>query len=383
MNSELKYWIWLAQRAGRANKKIRSLFFKTENPGQIYKMSATELRNCGLLDERSAAKLSDKSLDDAEKIISDCIEKGCNIITYDSPEYPYRLKEIEGFPYVLYHRGKHFDFKNSFAIGIVGTRKASKYGYEAATTIASELAYNKALIISGMALGIDGAAQRAAMRAGYPVVSVLGSGIDIPSPVLNEDIYEYCVKNGAVYSEYPPGTPGLRQNYPARNRIISGLSVGVVVIEAGEKSGSLITAKYALDQNRDVFAVPGMITSANGMGTNKLLKERAYIVTSVEDILDEYRGMFVDEEEIKSYSSYRRSSEYEMEGFLASFDNLTPLEKEISEMLIPLPQSADALSEKMGVPVSKILATLTLLEIKGAVKTAPGNKFALKVEREG
>lgn len=383
MNTELKYWIWFSLRAGSVNKRIRRLFVEIENPEEIYNMSYQQLRNTGILDEKSAARLSDKDISEAEKILSVCVEKGYNVVTYSSKEYPARLREITDFPYLLYHRGKHFDFESSFAISIVGTRNATKYGYESATKIATELARNRALIISGMALGIDGAAQRAAMRAGYPTVSVLGSGIDVVAPALNEDIYNYCVENGAVYSEYPPGMPGLRQNYPARNRIISGLSVGVVVIEAGERSGSLITAGYAFEQNRDVFAVPGMITSSNATGTNRLLKDQAYIVTSVEDILNEYRGMFVLDKEIQTCISHDSNHEYEAEGFVSSFVNLTPLEKEIANKLIPVPRSTDYLSDAIGVPISKILATLTMLEIKGVVKTAPGNKFALKIEREG
>lgn len=383
MKTHLRYWIWFSLKAGSTNKRIRRLFLEIGNPEEIYKMSYQQLINTRLLDERSAARLSDKDISEAERILSVCMDKGYNIVTYSDDKYPARLREITDFPYLLYHRGNHYDFKSSFAISIVGTRNASKYGYESATRIATELAYNKALVVSGMALGIDGAAQRAAMRAGCPTVAVLGSGIDVVAPALNEDIYNYCVENGAVYSEYPPGMPGLRQNYPARNRIISGLSVGVVVIEAGEKSGSLITAGYAFEQNRDVFAVPGMITSVKATGTNRLLKEQAYIVTSVEDILNEYRGMFITDEEIKACSLRKDNSHAEMECFVNSFSGLTPLEKEIAEKLIPLPRSSDYLSEATGIPVSKVLATLTMLEIKGVVKTAPGNKFVLKVEREG
>lgn len=380
---DIIYWIWFAKRVFYKNKYGRELFEHFKEPKTIYELSERELSELNIPDNTLVGRLLDKSLDEETEILNKCAVNGYNIIPYNHKHYPERLKHIPDYPYLLYHRGKHFNFTDSFAIAVVGTRKSSGYGDEIAYKLGRDLAYNGALVISGMALGIDGQAQQGAMSIDCPTVAVLGSGIDVIQPKSNKRLYEYMLANGAIYSEYPPGAPGIRSNFPQRNRLISGLSVGVVVVEAEERSGSLITAEYALNQGKDVFAVPNTILNPKGKGTNKLIKENAYIVTSVNDILDEYKGMFIKENEIRSFDEEKHNREFMADYFIKNLENITPLEKEILNSLKNEALTSDLIADKTELPIEKVVAAMTLLEIKGAVKTAPGNKFALNIERNG
>ncbi len=381
---DIIYWVWFAQRAYFKNKYARELFeYFDKNPERIYNLSPEEIRELKIPDATLVGRLMDKNLDKETAIINKCAQNSYNILPYNHKNYPERLRNIPDYPYLLYHRGKHYNFTDSFAIALVGTRKSTGYGDQVAYELGRELAYNGALVVSGMALGIDGQAQRGAMSIDKPTVAVLGSGIDVIQPKRNKKIYEYMLTNGAVYSEYPPGTPGLPGHFPVRNRLISGLSVGVVVVEAEASSGSLHTADYALEQGKDLFAVPNSIKNPKGVGTNNLIKENAYIVTSVNDILDEYKGMFIEESQMKKFDEKEYNNEFMADYFIDGLENITPLEKEILNAIKKEALTTDSISEKTSLPVEKVMASMTMLEIKGAVKTAAGNKFALNIERNG
>lgn len=373
----LIYWVWLSLNTSYSNREIRRLILEKENPEIIYNMNEVELTAIPYLSETSVFKLMNKDLEETKKIIEKCENNNYNIICYADEYYPDRLRNIEDFPIVLYHRGHKFKFDDLLSVSIVGTRKASGYGIQAAKKIARELAYNKVLVVSGMALGIDGAAHSGAMSIDKPTVAVLGSGIDVIAPKTNKRMYEYMISNGAVYSEYPPGTPPYPSNFVPRNRIISALSLGVLVVEADIGSGALHTAAYALEQGRDVFAVPNSIDNVKANGTHKLLKEGAILTTSAEDILLEYKGMFDDIDEIKGFEETEYNKQFILEDYLEKFKDLTPIEYEVAKSIGTAVMTADEISLNSKVPVNYVLSTLTMLEIKGVIKSIPGNGYKL------
>lgn len=376
---KLIYWVWLSQRISPNNLCIRQLIKEVPDPEIIYNMNEEHLLVLPYLNKVSILKLLDKDLEETKKIIEKCENNNYNIICYSDEYYPERLRNIPDFPIVLYHRGDKFLFDELLCISVVGTREPSGYGIKMAKQIARELAYNNALVISGMAFGIDASAHLGAMSVDKPTVAVLGSGIDDPTPKTNKKLYEYMLYNGCVISEYPPGARIYRSNYAVRNRIISGLSLGTVVVEAEEISGSLITARNALNQGRDVFAVPNLADNKKGDGTNNLLRDGAILVTSAKDILEEYKGMFGSIDIIKSFNESSYNKNFLKEDFIDKFADLVPIEKEVALSVEVQPTTADEISKKSNIPMNYVLSTLTMLEIKGVVKSVVGNKFMLNI----
>ena len=376
---KLIYWVWLSQRVSPNNLCIRQLIKEVPDPEIIYNMNEEHLLVLPYLNKVSILKLLDKDLEETKKIIEKCENNNYNIICYSDEYYPERLRNIPDFPIVLYHRGDKFLFDELLCISVVGTREPSGYGIKMAKQIARELAYNNALVISGMAFGIDASAHLGAMSVDKPTVAVLGSGIDDPTPKTNKKLYEYMLYNGCVISEYPPGARIYRSNYAVRNRIVSGLSLGTVVVEAEEISGSLITARNALNQGRDVFAVPNLADNKKGDGTNNLLRDGAILVTSAKDILEEYKGMFGSIDIIKSFNESSYNKNFLKEDFIDKFADLVPIEKEVALSVEVQPTTADEISKKSNIPMNYVLSTLTMLEIKGVVKSVVGNKFMLNI----
>lgn len=279
-----------------------------------------------------------------------------DIISITDENYPVWLKEIHNPPFLLYVKGE-LRQEDGNAIAIVGSRKCSSYGRGATNEIASGLAKAGFAIISGLAYGIDSEAHRAALNAGGRTIAVLGNGLDQVYPAENENLAKEITKNGALISEYPIGMPGLVQNFPARNRIISGLSKGVVVAEAGEKSGTIHTANFALEQNRQVYAVPGPIYSTLSAGPNRLLKMGAKAVTCAQDILEDF-GI---EEKISAPA-------------VAENDD----EKLIFEILKPCPKHVDEIAREAKEPVYEISQILSLMEIKGKLKHLGGMVYTIR-----
>jgi DNA processing protein len=241
------------------------------------------------LNEREIRRLCDKSLEKSKVVVDGCMRYGYKVMSPD--EMPMRLRDIYAPPCVLYVWGALPQPDDGVYIAMVGTRNVTAYGVEAATKLAGGLSHSGAVVVSGMALGVDAASHKGALKAGGKTIAVIGCGIDIDYPVANRELKRLIAQNGAVVSEYPPGVRPDRINFPTRNRIIAGLSLGTVVVEAGGRSGALITASLAAEMGRDVFAVPGSIFSPMSEGTNRLLRDGAKPVCTVIDIIEEYMGL--------------------------------------------------------------------------------------------
>ena len=288
----LLHWIWLSQCPRLNHAGAMALLAQFGDPEGIYLAGEGELRRVPDLRQEALPGLLDKSLDAAEQILRDCYDKGIHILTYRDGAYPGRLHAIGDPPLVLYYRGVLPDFDSEPAIAVVGTRRASPYGLITAKRLGYQIAQCGGLVISGLAAGIDSMAMTGALTQGKPAVGVLGCGADVVYPPRNENLFADVAARGCILTEYPPGTPPQGYHFPRRNRIISGLSCGVLVVEAPEKSGALITAQYALDQGRDVFTVPGNIDVPSCVGSNRLLREGAVAVSSGWEIMEEYATRF-------------------------------------------------------------------------------------------
>ena len=343
-------------------------------------------------------------MDEAERVLADCDRLGIRIMTLQDADYPERLRQLEDAPCVLYLKGKLPDLDEEAVIGVVGTRQASEYGRTVAKRLGLELARGGAVVVSGIAAGIDACAVRGALQAGGTPVCVLGGGIDVPYPWENRFLYDDVATSGLLISEYPPGTENRGSHFPVRNRIISGLSLGIVVVEAREHgSGAIITADRALEQNRDVFAVPGNVDAVHSRGCIRLIQQGAKPVLSAEDILEEYRDRFP----VKLAKVPRLSQQEQQQRLEAirepepAIRQKTPVDKEKSEEYSVIKRPADSftddelailhamkgktcqadeLVERTQIPARRVLSALTMLQIAGCVAEKPGKRFACLVE---
>ncbi len=294
---------------------------------------------------------------DLEKIWDHIVSSGIGVLTWDDPEYPRLLREISQPPPVLYFRGEIMP-EDELAVAIVGTRRVSAYGRQVAENLAGALARNQVSVVSGLARGTDAVAHQATLRAGGRTLAVLGSGVDRIYPPEHRKLAEEIVESGAVLSDYPPGTPPESSNFPPRNRIIAGLSLATVVIEAGETSGALITASFAADQGRDVLALPGNITSPNSIGTNRLIQSGARPLLKPEDVLEALNIQQVN---------VRRVAR-----------KILPADENEAQILAVLSTNAMAIDEisfLSGLPIDKVSATLAMMELKGLVGNSGGMNF--------
>ena len=392
----LEYWIWLAHTSDLPEREKVALVMQCYSPEDIY-----------FARRKSQAE---DALSDARKILEDCRRLQMQIVTFSDADYPFRLRHIPDPPMVLYYKGKLPDFENDPAIGIVGTRKASTYGLQTARQLGYQIGKCGAVVVTGMAYGIDAMAASGALTAGQCVVGVLGNGADVVYPKSNRHLFREVESFGCLISEFAPGTPPFRQNFPRRNRLISGLSDGVLVVEAPEGSGALITARRALEQGRDVFVVPGNIDQPGFAGSNQLLKEGATLAASGWDVLREYQNRYPDKlhkEEIPASFSEENpldkvAQEVKIPGELSRLkeklekkpidknpstaysdvnaiaQTLTGTEKAVVLALASGPVPLEALIAATGVAAGKLLPVLTLLEIRGIVKRLPGKRISLK-----
>jgi DNA processing protein len=319
-----------------------------------------DLTACGVLPS-VAKKIAERRKEiDPEKEWEKLEKAGCKMITIQHKEYPPLLKEISRPPAVLYWKG-NWQALSAITIAIVGTRKPTSYGREIASDLASRLAQEKICISSGMALGIDGIAHKAVLENKGKTIAVLGSGLDVLHPRIHERLaYEIIESGGIVITEFPLGTAPLRYHFPIRNRIISGISMGCIVVEAGQKSGALITARFALEQNREVFAVPGSIFQKNSIGPNNLIKMGAKVVTGPEDILETLH--------LSTNIAYRQDNTIEA-------DN--PEEAKIIAIISLEPTHIDDIVVQSGLSATITNSTLTLMEMKGKVKNIGGMNYSL------
>lgn len=405
--SGLKYWLWLTTRQGLDARSVLTVLDYFVTPERAYYADREEYDQLPI-PPRARIGLYSKELDTADRILGDCQRLSLRIMTLRDGDYPERLRQISTPPAVLYIRGKLFDFDEEPAIAVVGSRKPSQYGEMAAAKLGLELAAGGALVLSGIAEGLDTCALKGALKAGGPVVSVLGGGIDVPYPAVNRYLYEDVAAAGALISEYPPGTEHKGFHFPRRNRILSGLSLGVLAVECKLHSGTMSTVRHAMDQDRDIFAIPGAINAPMSEGTNWLIQQGAKLVTRGEDILEEYRDRFPGRlgrrEPLSPQAEQQRLEDMEREETALPVKQETPVQEErpplervskaeqagrftddqlaILRALGEESRSAEELVEQTGIPARRILSALTMLQVERAVEEGAGRRFSTLLRLE-
>lgn len=412
--ANLKYWLWLAGRSGLRGQRMNRVLDHFGSPESAYFADAGEYELIGDLPNQCRRSLCDKSLAGADKILGDCDRLGIHIMTMQDAIYPERLRAIAQPPLVLYWKGRETAFDGEAAIGVVGTRKATPYGEHMADELSFDLTRAGALVVSGMAEGIDAAAVRGALKAGGPVVSVLGGGLDVIYPKYHRDLYADVAAVGTLISEYPPGTEPRGEHFPPRNRIISGLSVGVVVVESPRSGGSLLTANHAMDQDREVFAVPGPADAVNSEGTNRLIQTgAAKLILNAGDVVCEFADRFPErfgrrapltagareqrlarDAEGPVLPPERKTGPREAKTAEKVVDNPVPVEyidwkdyknkmtDDQRDVLLALergPLAADDVVERTQIPARRVLAALTILQVQGMAAEEGGNRFRAAV----
>lgn len=412
--TELKYWLWLTSRPGMTPGKVLMLLDHFVTPERIYYADQEEYSLVPLT-QRQRRGLEDKSMDRPQTILADCERLGVDIMTLQDAAYPQRLRQLADPPAVLYWKGKKFLFDEEPAIAVVGARRPSQYGERMAEKFGLELSRGGALVVSGIAEGLDTCAIRGALKGGGAVVSLLAGGVDRiagPSRFLAQDVAAV----GALISEYPPGTEHRGEHYRPRNRILSGLCLGVLAVECRSFGGTMLTVNHALEQGRDVFAVPGALDNEMSEGTNRLIQQGAKLVTSGRDILEEYWDRFplklsaaaplppqVVRERLGEGRRVEPSPEPE-EGRAKSPEperqeprqpsgreviprkeqkaRFTDDELQIIAALEERPLSADEVVERTQISARYVLSALTMLQVQGAVEELPGRRFQALVELE-
>ena len=398
------YWIWFANLKGLSLHKKQQLLEAFQDPEEIY-LADTKVFPLELADA-----LADKDLTQALAIYQQCTGKGIGILTYRDAAYPERLRNIEDPPMVLYFKGKLPDWQAQPVIGVVGTRKASPYGLRTAHLLAAQIAVCGGLVVSGAATGIDTLSMEGALDAENPTVGVLGCGVDVVYPAKNRELYRRTEENGCLISEYPPGTRPYAWNFLSRNRIISGISDGVLVVEAPEKSGALNTARHAFSQGRDMFAVPGNLGVDTCLGSNALLQEGAYAALSGWDVVKHYETLYpgvVEKRPVplqvtaaeplpqvaeKPTVPENRREKREPSSQI-SIDNgekstysvlnkrqvaLSDQEQAVYDLLGDTPELIDSILDRAELPAAKVQSLLTRLAIKGLVQNHPDGRVSRK-----
>ena len=370
MTNSAKYYIWLTLALGFSGSKAKAIRSIYDSIEEFYKGGEAEWRLSGVLKAKDIEALSSTPLSKALEVIARCNSLGITVLSYDDPDYPERLMELSDPPAVLYVKGRLPDLDSRLAVAIVGTRSATAYGKKAAHILSASLAKVGVVIVSGGAVGIDSVAHIGALEAGGITVCVLGCGINYPYLNSNKKLRDQITLKGAVISEYPPDHPPGKFTFPERNRIIAGLSHGVTVVEAGLKSGSLITARLAAEQGRDVFAVMGNITSPYSQGTNALIKDGAVPVTDFTDIIGYY-------------------PQFSIEGGDSGSDMVEPVPKhrqdiDVSPNALTVyrcitadPIHIDSITSASGLSVSAVLQAVTELELEGLIKAERGRMYRL------
>lgn len=366
------YRLWLVAIARIPRSHISSLIDLYGSAEAVFNLSETEINGIDFLKDEEKTILCQKDIDIA-KDYSEYIKKdGTVFITPDDEEYPKQLFDLKDLPQGLFCRGKFIDINSNILIGMVGARKCSAYGFDCAKTLARKVASEGAIIVSGMALGIDSAAHEGALLANMPTIAVLGCGVNVVYPQSNHGLMRRIMETGMVVSEYPVNTKTSRFTFPERNRIIAGMSHGLTVVEANMRSGSLITARLARKYGRELFAVPGNINSDSSTGTNALIKDGASIVTCSDDITAPYSQQLA---EIRKTipPQYKRANAYST-GLLDNNCNA------VLKFVTAEPKTVDTISAETGIPAHKVSTTLLMLELSGEVISCPGGQYCLSVK---
>jgi len=361
-DTELKYWVGFSfiPSIGRVRfNQLETHFGKLED---AWRADADELRKARLDDSVVKAILQHRPKIDPDAEMEKVIQHGLKVYTWHDDAYPTRLKEIYDYPPLLYIKGE-ITPADEWSLAVVGTRRVTIYGRQVTEEIVTDLARHKITIVSGLARGVDSIAHQAALDAGGRTIAVLACGLDIIYPSENVNMAKRIVENGALISEYPLGVKPRPDHFPRRNRILSGLTLGTLVTEAGEGSGALITSDMALEQNREVLAVPGSILSPASYGTNKLIKQGAKLVQNCQDILEELNLSAV-------------AQQMEFKEILPASDT----EKTLLEKLSTEPVHIDEICATCGLPVATVSSTLAMMELKGMVRSAGNMSYVLARE---
>lgn len=421
---ETEFWVWLSLVLGAGSPDVEQVLSKFSSPKVLHDFGKKNgFENIKFLSAGSVQRANNTSIDVAKKIIENCQKKNFQILNFQDSRYPNRLRNIYSSPIVLYVDGnvESINLDNVLTIAVVGARNCSEYAKDVAGLFSSQLAKRGVAIVSGMAVGTDSTALEEALNQNGRVVAVLGCGLDVAYPFKSLELKNKIKnsKTGCLVSEYPPGVRPFASNFPVRNRIMSGLSNGVLVVEASEKSGALVTAKIALEQGKDVFGVPNNIFFQDNFGVMELLKEGATIVTEPQDIIDQYRWQYkFDNRQYKFENTinskiinkvanknfdYQKSKPQETKPQETEPRETEPREKKISNINLKSkidfeiykqecdlegnlkdiyfllvdegPQNIDSISEKLEIEISELLINLTELELGGYIKNFPGMKY--------
>ena len=407
----LQYWLWLSEKACVSKVRRLALLRRLGSIEAVYFSGDAEL---SLLEELTAEEheaLLDKDLTEAEKILVRCYDLDIRILTWQDAQYPSLLRNIDDPPLVLYYKGRLPACGSVPALALVGARRASAAGLLTAKRMGYQLGKAGAIIVTGLADGIDSMCMLGALTAGAAVVGVLGCGADVIYPAKNRSLYDDTMSRGCILTEYPPGTPPVGFHFPVRNRIISGMSDGVVVVEAAAKSGALITARLALDQGRDVFAVPGAAGNESCAGSNRLLRDGAIFAETGADVISEYMlrypalrdcadagkriGLSPDDvqqiaaktdekPELKVASAVQapkkavdNAKESDYIELKALMRTLPPVQCAVLEALSEGPLTVDDVIDRSQIPAPQAMSALTMLEIRRMIRKAGANRYAL------
>ena len=377
-----KYWVWLSCVSGvRPWAKYR-LVEKLGSPEAVFFAGEEELSAVEGIQPGEVRRLMDKSMERASRAQALCDERGIQILTVQDAEYPERLRRISDPPVVLYVWGKLPPVDDLTVVAVVGTRKATPYGLRMAGKLGRELAEQGAVVISGLAEGCDGAAMAAALQGGGVVLGVLGTAIDQVYPSKNRELFAEVKSRGALISEYPPGMRTYPADFKVRNRIITGLCVGVVVVEAPKKSGTQNTAGHALEQGRDIFAVPGNADAEACMGCNELIQSGAYAVTCGEDVICQYAGRndlgLMKPAAIPIKKEIDKPEDIVYIDLTDDLEEFPPAQQKVLRAMTRPDMHADEIIEAAALPARDALAALTMLQIGGYVTQGAGKRYTRK-----
>lgn len=391
MNGNTLYWVWLSAALGAA-ARVDEILGTFPSPKAIYDADRTARIVSGVFSGAQIERLEKTPIKNAQVSMEICKRNGWKIITPDDFDYPDLLRHIPDRPLVLYVDGDISYLNSSVPVGVVGTRKPSGESVEITHKICAGMAAMNAVIVSGGALGIDSAAHEGALRSGGKTICVMGCGLGCGYLRENEGLRRRIIQSGALVTEYPPLAGVTRQSFPQRNRIISGMSMGVLVIEAGEKSGSLITARNANEQGRDVFAIPGSIISSAYTGVNRLIRDGASVVTCAEDVLYGYWMVYPDRLDInakvpemvsdKSRGVRLRFVGEEEKTVVMKFRKTPPANLDsdataVYKLFKDEPLHADEICAATGIPLSRILSALMVLEMENLIEVTEGKCYQL------
>ncbi len=361
MEKNYLYWIWVNELKGVGPVTAKRLLKKFITPEEIYNATKAELKELGEIGEKlSESIVESKDIDKSKKILDECEKQGISITTYEEKKFPSIMDKYSGMPILLYYKGNLYD--NISGVAIVGSRRCSDYGKHVTVEAATFLAKNKIPVISGMAKGIDSYAHTACIKSQGYTVAFVGCGVDICYPKEHTELMKKIINNGVVISEYPPGTMPSRQSFPKRNRLISACSEKILVVEAGENSGALITAKYAKEQDKEILAVPNNIYSKESKGTNNLISDGCsiYLNPNQLSINNTVNSTKIDEVKMKN-----------------EIINIRDEEKFILDLIKSKSYTIDEIVLALNVDKSTIIEVIFSMELKGIIRCAAGRYFTL------